>query len=199
MGCCKSSSDIGIARLHRTNSVHANSPLTQTEMAQLEKFLSSIPNHCRQPIINLPKRQLLNFCRYHKMALNHSLRKEWSLAISYEYRVIKGLQLLLPNHKDHYIFFNFYSILSASYLALGELEAAIEGIHIALAILLKHTPMDYKTISNNYYHLANAYKVSQNWKATGQYLILAIETARHGNDLDQDFIPMLKTELQMVK
>jgi tetratricopeptide (TPR) repeat protein len=199
MGCCKSSSDIGIARLHRTNSVHANSPLTQTEMAQLEKFLSSIPNHCRQPIINLPKRQLLNFCRYHKMALNHSLRKEWSLAISYEYRVIKGLQLLLPNDKDHYIFFNFYSILSASYLALGELEAAIEGIHIALAILLKHTPMDYKTISIHYYNLANVYKALKNLKATAQYLTKAIETAQLSHDVDGKYILMLETELQATK
>ncbi len=199
MGCCRSSPDIDIARLHRINSIRTNSPLTQTEMEQLENFLSSIPNHCRQTIINLPKRQLLNFCQYHKMALYHSLRKEWRLAISYEYRVIKRLQLLLPTNKDHYIFFNFYIMLSASYLALGELESAIEGIHIALAILLKHTPMDYKTISNNYYHLANAYKISQNWKLATRYLILAIETARLGNDLDQEFISMLETELQMVK
>jgi len=199
MGCCKSPSDIGIARLHQTNSARTNSPLTQAEIAQLETFLSGIPDHCREPIIILPARQLLNLYQDHKKALYHALQREWSLAISYEYRVIKALQTRLSPDKDHYIFFNFYSILSASFLALGELEAAIEGIHIALAILLKHTPMDYKTISNHYYHLANAYRALNDWKATTHYLIKAIETAWLSNGFDQEYIRMLQTELQIAK
>ncbi len=194
MGCCKSSPDIGISRLYPTNST-----LNQIEMRQLEALLSGIPHHCREDIMKLPVRQLLNHYQYHKMAVYHGLRKEWSLAISYEYRVIKGLQTLLPTEKDHYIFFHFYSILSASFLALGELEVAIEGIHIALAILLKHTPMDYKTISHHYYYLANVYITLQDWKVTAQYLIKAIETARLMNELDQDYIHLLETELQTTK
>jgi hypothetical protein len=199
MGCCKSFPDVGNIPLQRQNSIRANLPLTQAEMAQLEIFLSDIPDHCQQPIINLPPRQLLNSYQYHKMALYYGSQKEWSLAISYEHRVIKGFQALLPTNKDHYIFFKFYSTLSAFFLAVGELQSAIEGIHIALAILLKHTPTDYKTLSNHYYYLSNAYKASEDWKATAQYLIIAIEVARLRDDLDPKFIPMLKIELQMAK
>src|ERR1700722_7607773 len=105
MGCCKSAPDITISCLHRTNSA-----LIQAEMIELEAFLSGIPDHCQEAIVNLPARQLSNLYQYHKMALYHGLQREWSVAISYEQRVIKGLQALLPTDKDHYIFFNFYNI-----------------------------------------------------------------------------------------
>lgn len=199
MGCCKSSPNIATACLNEMNSISVNSSLTQDEMVQLETFLSEIPDHCRQLVSSLPERHLFSFYQYHNMAIYHGLQKEWSLAISYEHRVLRGLHTLLPKDRDHYIFFNFYSVLSASFLALGELEAAIEGIHITLAILLKHTPTDYYTISNHYYHLAGAYKVSCDWKATAHYLTVAIETARCMDDLDQEFISKLENELQMVK
>jgi hypothetical protein len=199
MGCCKSSPDIRSLRLNLTNAIRINSSLTQTEMMQLEAFLSGIPDHCRQIIVNLPPRQLLTFYQYHTMALQHGLKREWSLAISYEHRVIKGLQALLPTAKDHYVFFNYYTVLSASFLALGELEAAIEGILIALAILLKHTPMDYRTISKYYHYLANVFTSLQEWKATVYYLTKAIEIARFMTDLDQEYIDMLEAELQMAK
>jgi hypothetical protein len=199
MGCCKSSLDIEILHLNSTNSARIDSTLTQTETKQLEIFLSEIPDHCRQIIVNLPARQLLNFYQYHTMALQHGLKREWSLAISYEHRVLKGLQTLLPTQKDHYIFFYFYTVLSASFLALGEFEAAIEGLYIALAILLKYTPMDYRTISGYYRHLANAFRILQEWKATAYYLIKAIATARLMTDFDQEYIGILEAELQIAK
>ena len=199
MGCCQSSSHIDSSCLHSAASSGAFSFLTQAEMLQLEILLSRIPNHCREAIINLPARQLLNLYQYHTLALYHGLHKQWSHAISYEKRAIKGLQVLLPKDKDHFIFYNFYSILSASFLALGGLQVAVEGIHITLAILLKHTPMDYQTISIHYYHLANVYKAIQNSKATAQYLTKAIEIARLSNDVDQEYISMLETELQSTK
>jgi tetratricopeptide (TPR) repeat protein len=199
MGCCRSSSEISASRLHRTNSAGAFSSLTQAEMLQLDTLLSGIPNHGRQAIINLPVHQLLNLYQYHTMALYHAAQREWQHAISYEHRAIKGLQVMLPTDKDHYIFFNCYKILSASFLALGELQVAIEGIHTALAILLKHTPMDYKTISTHYYNLANVYKALKNLKSTAQYLTKAIETAQLIHDLDEKYILMLETELQTTK
>lgn len=196
MGCCKSSADTSASCLHPTNSPDGFSFLTQAEMVQLETLLSRIPDHCREPIINLPVRQLLNLYQHHMMALHHGLKRQWQQAISYEHRAIKGFQVLLPTNKDHYIFLDFYNILSASCLALGELQAATEWIHIALAILLKHTPKDYKTISTHYFYLANTYKVLQNSKAMAEYLAKAIETARlSNNDLVQEYIPMLETEL----
>jgi tetratricopeptide (TPR) repeat protein len=155
-------------------------------MLQLETLLSGIPNHGREAIINLPVHQLLTLYQYHTMALYHGAQREWQHAISYEQRAIKGLQLLLPTDKDHS-------------LALGGLQVAIEGIHIALAILLKHTPMDYKTISIHYYNLANVYKALKNLKSTAQYLTKAIETAQLIHDLDEKYILMLETELQTTK
>lgn len=157
--------------------------------------MSAIPDHCREALLGLPARQLLSLYQCHMMALYHGLQKEWQLAISCEQRVIKGLQALLPADKDHYIFFNFYSILSASFLALGALQQAVESLHIAIAILLKHTPMDYKTICVHYYHLANAYKALHNSQASIYYLSKAMETARRRNDSHQRYIPILETEL----
>jgi hypothetical protein len=199
MGCCKSLLNIGSSRFHSNNSTRASSALSQAEMTQLETLLSGIPDHCREAIINLPARQLLNLYQYHTIALYHGLQREWQIVILYELDVIKGFQALLPMNKDHYIFLNFYSILSASFLALGELQAAIEGIHSALVILLKHTPTDYTTISNHYCYLAEAYKAKQNWESTAEYLTKAIDTPQLKNDLDQEYIRTLETELQMAK
>lgn len=194
MGCCKSSPN-----QQKKNSLIKNSSLTKDQMNQLETFLSEIPDHCRSSITNIPARQLFIFYQCHTIAKQHGKQKEWSLAISYERCAIKGLQSLLPKDKDHYIFYNFYSILSASLLALGELEAAIEGIHITLAILLKHTPMNYNTISNHYYHLANAYKILHDWKATAQYLQKALELTRLIDDPDEEFLQKVETELQIAQ
>jgi tetratricopeptide (TPR) repeat protein len=168
-------------------------------MTQLETLLSEIPEHCREAIIKLPVRELLNLYQYHTAASHHGLQKQWQIAIAYEQHAIKGFQALLPTNRDHYIFFNFYSILSALFLGLGEVQAAIEGIYISLAILLIHTPMDYPTISNHYYYLAEAYQCKQNWKSTAQYLAKAIETARLSNDLDQEYIRTLETKLRIAK
>ncbi|CAF1271514.1 unnamed protein product [Adineta steineri] len=194
MGCCKSLPNITCDfRLHKIKS----SCLTHNEIIQFEALLSEIPDHCRQAIINLPIRQLLNIYQYHIRALDYGLQKEWQLVIAFEQRVIKRLQVLLPTDKDHYIFFNFYNVLSASFLALGALQLAIEGLHIALVILLKHTPTDYKTISMHYYHIANVYKILYDLKTMIQYLTKAIEIARLINDLDQEYIVKLETELQI--
>lgn len=199
MGCCKSSLYISDSRFYSLNAMRNSSSFTQTEMLQLGILLSAVPDHCQEAIISLPARKLLNLYKYHLMALYHGLHREWSVAIAYEQRVIKGLQVLMPNEKDHYIFFHFYSVLSACFLALGELHAAIEGIETALAILLKHTPTDYKTISCHYYHLANVYKNDQNWAAAANYLTQAIKTARFINDLDLEFIYALETEFQEIR
>ncbi|CAF4653708.1 unnamed protein product [Rotaria sp. Silwood1] len=168
-------------------------------MVQLGTLLSKIPDHYQEAIINLPVRKLLNFYHYHLMALYYGQQRQWLLAVLCEQHVIKGLQALMPTEKDHYIFFNFYSVLSACLLALGEIQTAIEGLHITLSILLKHTPMDYKTISNHYYHLANVYKIIPNWEAASQYITKAIELARLSNDLDQEYIHILETNFQVIQ
>ncbi|CAF3546024.1 unnamed protein product [Rotaria sordida] len=199
MGCCKSSLYINTLRSHRSNSTRISSSFTQTEMIQLGTILSNIPDHYQEAIINLPARKLLNFYQYHLMALYYGLQREWLLAIVCEQYAIKGLQALMPTEKDHYIFFNFYSVLSACFLALGEIETAIKGLHITLDILLKHTPMDYKTISNHYYHLGNAYRTIQNWEAALQSLTQAIEIAQLSNDLDQEYIHNLEANFQLIK
>ena len=103
MGCRTSSFDIGISK----SNICIDSPLTEAERIQFETIISGIPVHCRQIIHNLPPRQLLNFYQYHTMAIQHGLRKEWPLSISYEHRALKGLQTLLPTQKDHYIFLIF--------------------------------------------------------------------------------------------
>ncbi len=195
MGCRTSSFGIGISK----SNICIDSPLTEAERIQFETILSGIPVHCRQIILNLPPRQLLNFYQYHTMAIQHGLRKEWPLSISYEHRALKGLQTLLPTQKDHYIFFNFYTVLSASFLALGEFEVAIEGLYLALAIVLKYTPMDYRTISGYYHHLAKVFTIVHDWKAATHYLIKATYTARLMNDLDQEYIDILETELRLAK
>ncbi|CAF2376029.1 unnamed protein product [Rotaria sp. Silwood2] len=199
MGCCKSSLCIDTLYLHRSNSTRIFSSFTQAEIVQLATLLSKIPDHCQEAIINLPARKLLNLYQYHLMALHHGLQREWLLAVSCEQHVINGLQALMPTEKDHYIFFHFYSVLSACFLALGEIQTAIEGLNITLAILLKYTPMDYETISNHYCHLANVYKIIQNWEAATQCITKAIEIARLSNDLDQEYMRILETNFQLIK
>lgn len=190
MGC-------SCARLPLVKSIQSFNPsLTEGEKAELEIFLSEIPEHCREIINNLPTRQLFRVYRYHRMALNDGLKRNWSLAIFSEHRALRRLQILLPRQKDHFLFFYLYHVLSASYLALGELESAIESIQIALAILLKHTPMNYQAISKYYYYLAIAFKGIRDWRTTVKYLIKAIEVAELITDLDAEYIPKLENELQ---
>ncbi|CAF1633562.1 unnamed protein product [Adineta ricciae] len=191
MGCCEGLPTVAslIKFRRRTTS------LTHADITQLQIIFAGIPEHSRQVILNLPARQLLSLYQYHMMALYHGLQKEWQSAIYCEQRVIKGLQALLPTDKDHYIFFNFYSVLSASFLALGALQKAIEVLHIALAILLKHTPTDYKTISVHYYHLANAYKALHDSRASAQYLTKAVEAARLRSDSSRTYAAVLETDL----
>ncbi|UJR10536.1 hypothetical protein I4U23_014736 [Adineta vaga] len=195
MGCCKSLVVVVTSHLSLSKLRRRSTSLTHAEITQLQIIFAGIPEHCRDTILSLPARQLLNLYQYHMMALYHGLQKEWKLSISCEQRVIKGLQALLPTDKDHYIFFNFYSVLSASFLALGALQQAVEGLHLALAILLKHTPVDYKTISIHYYHLANAYKALHNSRASAQCLSKAIETSRLRTDPRQTYIPILETDI----
>lgn len=195
-GCCTRSANVRTMHWDPIKSVRIDSSFSEAAITELRIFLSEIPDHCR-PIINkLPVRQLYNVYQNHKMALNYGLKKNWSLAIFYEHRAIKGLQTLLPMHKDHYIFFHFYNVLSAASLALGEVESAIEGIHITLAILLKHTPMDYQAISRHYHYLAIIFKGLQDWRGAVKYLIKAIKTARLITDFDPDYNQMLEMELQ---
>lgn len=199
MGCCKSCLYYSSTTLIPWNSNHFFSSFTQAEMIQLGSLLSEMPDHCHEAITNLPIRQLLNLYQYHLMAYHYGLQKEWLFTISYEQRVIKGLQTLMPNEKDHYIFFKFHSVLSAAFLAIGEISTAIEGIQTVLHILLKHTPNDHLTISSHYYYLANAHRVMKNWAISAQYFKKAVETARLSDETDQAYVNMLETEFQEVK
>ncbi|CAF3399741.1 unnamed protein product [Rotaria socialis] len=199
MGCCKSCLHIDGAQFNSLNLTRVSSSFTQDEIIQLGTFLSEIPDHCQEAIINLPVRQLLTFYQYHLMALYHGLQREWLFAISYEQCLIKGLRALMPTEKDHYIFCNFYGVLSASFLALGEIHTAIEGIQIALAILLKHTLNDHKKISYHYYHLANAYKRIKHCKEAAECFVKAIEIARLSNEIDEEYVDMLETDLRTIK
>lgn len=181
------------------NFFHQDLSLTQHEKVQLETFLFYVPNDCQQTIVNLSKRDLLNLIRKHRMAVYCSLKKDWSLAIYYERQAIKRLQTLLPNEKDHYIFYIFYNILSAAFLALGQFESAIEGIQLALIILLKHTPTEYRIISNHYFYLAYMYNNLQDWQLAMEYFCKAIETGQYIEPFDQDLICMLENELNKTK
>ena len=198
-GCCTSSANVRILHWDPIKSVRIDLSLSEAAITELRIFLSEIPDHCRPMISKLPAGQLYNVYQDHKMALNHGLKKNWSQAIFYEHRAIKGLQTLLPMQKDHYIFFHFYNVLSAASLALGEVESAIEGIHIALAILLKYTPMDYRAISRHYHYLATIFKGLEDWRGAVKYLIKAIETARLITDFDSDYNQMLEMELRTAK
>ncbi|CAF4276261.1 unnamed protein product, partial [Rotaria magnacalcarata] len=82
---------------------------------------------------------------------------------------------------------------------LGEIQTAIEGIQIALAILLKHTPNDHKKISYHYYHLANTYKRIRHCKEAAECFIKAIEMARLSNEIDEEYVDMLETDLRTIK
>ena len=196
--CCRKQRDIIYFNMGGCCTSSARVP-TEAEMTELEIFLSGIPDYCREIINNLPPQQLFHAYRCHRVALNHGLKRHWSLAIFYEHCAIKKLQVLLPTHKDHYTFFYFYRVLSAAFLALGELESAIESIQITLAILLKYTPEDYQAISKHYYYLAIAFKGLRDSRGTTKYLIKAVETARSITDLDPEYIPMLENELQLAK
>lgn len=197
--CCTRSANVKIMHWDPIKSVRIDLSLSEAAISELRIFVSEIPDHCR-PIINkLPAGQLYNAYRSHKKALNYGLKKNWSSAIFYEHRAIRRLQTLLPRHKDHYVFFHLYNVLSAASLALGEVESAIEGIHITLAILLKHTPMDYRAISIRYHYLAIIFKGLEDWRGVVKYLTKAIETARLIADFDSDYNQMLEIELRTAK
>jgi len=196
MGCHLSSFHLPVKFF---NFHHRNYSFTQDDRIQLETFLLNIPNHCQQTIINLSKQDLVNLIRKHRLALYFSLKKQWSLTIFYERQAIKRLQILLPNEKDHYAFSIFYNVLSAAFLAFGQVESAIEGIQLSVVIQLKHTPTDYRNLSKNYFYLASMYNMLQEWQPAIEYLLKAIETSRHMTPIDEDFVCMLENELEKTK
>ncbi|CAF4084067.1 unnamed protein product [Adineta steineri] len=194
MGCCESSSDNGLSTSYNLN---ASSLLTPDETILFKQILNGIPLHCQQPIINLPRRQFLGIYRYHMIASYHFRRMEFQLAILYQFKAISGLQALLLEHKDHFIFIEMYSTLATCLSVTDAVSAAIEGHQMALDMLLKHTPTDYQAISSQYYGLATCYLGGQAWGQGIQHLRKGIETARLSNELNQEDIQMMEITLHL--
>jgi tetratricopeptide (TPR) repeat protein len=194
MGCCKSSPDNGISTLF---SINVSSSHT-AEATMFREVVNQIPVHCRQTIINLPTNLFLHAYQYHLIANYHLRRGEFRTAIISESQAIRNLEALLPDHKDHFIFVDMYNTLSLCLSLVGAVSAAIEGNHMALAILLKHTPTDYAAISTQHFQLSSCYlKVGACGQAI-EYLRKAIEIARLSNEPNREDIQMLETLLHLL-
>lgn len=190
MGCCESS---------QNGSGSSSSPVSSEESTVFEQILSSIPAHCRKHLRSLPIRRFLDVYEFHLAAMCHVIRKEYLLAAFSEIIAIQELKLMLPRHKDHFIFADMYRVLCACYFEIGNLERAGELGEIIVAIMLKHTPIDYTYISLQYYRLSEAYMVREKWQKTEEYIVKAIEIGRFSNELPPTFIQGLEACLVMVR
>ncbi len=140
MGCCQSS-------------------LSPMERMAFQYILTFIPTHCQQDIINLPARKFLDIYQKHLDAENHLRQEEYLAAIISECQAIQGLEVLLHDHKDNFIFADMHKLLSICYWRTGNIELAfIRGIS-ALATRLKHKPTDYTEIILQCFRLVFIYLV----------------------------------------
>jgi hypothetical protein len=190
MGCCESSPAIDDFSL---------SSVTPVERMTFEHIISQIPVHCRQEIINLPVQPFLRIYQYHLEAIWFIARNEFHLAMLRELQAIEGLRTLLSHCKDHFIFSDFYTILSASFIRSGNVESAIETAQISLIILVKHTPTDHKNISVTYATLALYHRLAKESRAAELCAMKAIERARLTNELSQQDISTLEEILELTK
>ena len=169
------------------------------ERLVFEYILANIPLHCQQEIIRLPPRKFLNIYQKHLDAENHLQREEYLAAITNESQAMQELQILLPHHKDHFIFADIHKLLSICYLKMGNIERAfIEGL-LALVIRITHMPTDYTQISLQFYRLALIYLVVDKWKQAEECLIQAIVIGRLSMELSQTYIQELETSLAYLR
>jgi tetratricopeptide (TPR) repeat protein len=189
MGCCKSF----------PNNVGQSSSVILIDIMAFEKILSLMPVDCRQQLKNLPLRRFLDTYDFHLAAVFYAIRKKYFLAIFNELLAIKELKLMLPHHEDHFIFANMYQVLCECYFQIYNPELAAEAGEIAVSIMLKHTPTDYKKISLQYYQLAKLYMIQDQWQKTEQYIVKAIEIGRLSNELPQGFIQALEQVFVMLR
>ncbi|CAF1526204.1 unnamed protein product [Adineta steineri] len=123
---------------------------------------------------------------------------EFQLALLYESKAINGLQVLLLEHKDHFIFIDMYSTLATCLSVIGEVSAAIEANQMALDMLLKHSPTNYQTISWKYFGLASCYLEGKAWGQAILHFRKAVETARSSNEPNQEDIQMMEFTLHLL-
>jgi hypothetical protein len=157
MGCCQSSFSL-------------------MDRMVYEYILTSIPVHCKQEIVSLPRRKFLTIYGKHLTAEKHLEQKEYLTAIVSERQAIQDLEMLLNPHNDHFIFADMHKLLSICYLQMGNIELDfIRGL-IALAIRIKYTPTDYTEISLQYFRLSLLNIVKDDWQEAAECLMKSITT-----------------------
>jgi tetratricopeptide (TPR) repeat protein len=191
MGCCESYSN---------NAGVSYSSVTQNERAMFDRILSRIPIECRQEIINLiPVKRFLTAYQYHLQALDYLQRNEYLLAVVYERVAVQNMLRLLPYHDDHFIFVDMYKLLSVCLLETGYIELSIKSRQMALNIILKYTPTDYRAINEQYFQLAFFYLCAGICKAAERCFIKTIEIARLCIELHQDYIQKVEQLLEATR
>jgi hypothetical protein len=199
MGCCESTASDEVSSLATPNTTATSSYFTPIEMMLLQMLMTKLPNHCRQTIIDIPPRKVLNALQHHINAQHHILRKEYPLAILCESKAISEFQALIPNHQDHFIFVDLYNTMIKSLANSGLFQASLGACQIVLNILLRDTPTDYKAINITYSFLYQIYERRQAWRAAFICMTKAIETARLCHSPNQEGICSLEDRLEQLK
>ncbi|CAF3077815.1 unnamed protein product [Rotaria socialis] len=206
MGCIHSSTNDSNLLLSNSNIVDQNFPsssssssLTIVEQIEVEKILSAIPQHCRQTIANFPSRQLLNIYQRHFLAKYYIGQENFVCAIAHEYRVAKELEVLMGNDEDHFIYIDIYNVMSKCLMKHNAIPTATQLSRSAMALLLKHTPMDQAAISTQYANLAVIYQVQKDWANANYCLKEAINTAQKIDQPDHQYIQLLQKNLDLIK
>ena len=145
-------------------------------------------------------RDLLNAYKYHTGAIHFLQLGKFQLALLGECNAIYGIQELLSNHKDHFIFAHMYRILSTSYWEMGNMEPAVRQGQRVLNIMIKNTPMDSTEISLECFRMAFICLQGRLWREAEQFLMKkTIETATLSDALQGGYIQKMEEFLELAR
>ena len=169
------------------------------EGTALKQILDGIPLHCREPIIHLPRKQVLDVHRHHILAICHLQKQEIVAASQNELQAIKRLKTLLPQNKDHYLFMEMYCVLSECLFKLDQIPDAFVACKNALELLLAYTPTDYEELSIIYNRLGQCCKAQHTWTDAIGYLTRAIASMRQCSTPNEKSILIVQNDIELIK